>query len=366
MKLRHSLPIYFLASGATSSHLSVVRSIRRASPTWTALSPSEVILDVLKISPGYELDDPGAPPNTFLTDFITATAHRAVFGAMSEIDDREFTVSYTGSLDPTNYLLDKMQFEFDLLSTTLSRVEGVERPLLLSQIACDDLESGREVFSRFMVSEPVDELCINKMSSQHVPWDQRLAYIIDFAISGISTLRNIHTAGVVHGSLSRTSFAQTNQPRYDGEEIFTVLLDFSSACFLTNCTYTPHSPDDPKSLGLFALTHDEHRSKREDLFRFGEILYRMWNEEGYERAMESRLEGLDPTSLQYRQEIINFKKSFETCQVHWLAHEDAAVKAIDDFMAEVKTLEQGETPPYTYLMSLFSSARHSAFSDDSF
>ena len=349
------------------SHLSVVRSLQQRSPSWNAISSSEVVLNVLEISPGYGIDDSALPGDTYLTDVISVTARKVVFGSISELVDREFTISYTGSLDPIDPVLDQLETEYQVLSTLIAHIDGVERPIHLSHIISEELESGREVYSRFMVSEPVDELCINKMSSGHVPWDQRLEYIIDFAISGISTLRNIHTAGLVHGGLSRTSFAQINRPRYDGDDIFTVLLDFSNACFLSNCTQTGVLPsEDPRSLGLFALTQGEDRSIREDMFRFGEVLYRMWNEGGYEAAMQRALVGLEPTSDQYLQGIINFKRSFETAQVHWLAHEDPAVKAIDDYMTAIKELQPGTTPPYTYLMSLFSSSRNIAYSDNSF
>jgi len=366
MKLRLLFAKVYLVALARSSHLSMIRSIQRRTPSWTGLAPSEIILDVLKISPGYDLDDPKAPSGTYITDFIASNPHIAVFGAISDHDGREFTISYTGSFDPTDQILDNFETEFKVLSNLLEHVEGINRPLMLSPIYHDSLESGRDVFSRYMISEPVDELCINTMNSRDISWDHRLEYLMDFAVSGLYTLRELHTAGWVHGGLSRTSFAQRNEQVFRTAQVFTVLIDFSNACALANCSQPTTAPQDPISVGLFALTQGEHRSIREDLFRFGEVLYRMWNEQGFERELERAIIGLEPTSPQYKHAIIHFKSSFETSQVFWLAHEDPELKALDDYMHTVRKLKAGEMPPYTYLLGLFSSAKNRDTSFNSF
>ncbi len=119
MKLRFLFGNVFFIALARSSHLSMIRSIQRRTPSWTGISPSEIILDVIKISPGYDLDDPRAPSGTYITDFIASAPHIAVFGAISDHDGREFTISYTGSFDPTDQVLDNLEIEFKVLSNLL-------------------------------------------------------------------------------------------------------------------------------------------------------------------------------------------------------------------------------------------------------
>ena len=313
--------------------------MRNKIPNWASITPTEIVTDILGIGPGTEIEYIPSSLDIRLLDYLDHTDQRVTFRGLSSNGNIGYLVSLTGGLENSSPEFENLAREYDSLTNKLSNIPGIIRPLYLSPIDVEELENRRLVYSRYMVSNAVEGLCTNMVWSRDIPWEQRLEYVVNFAISGLSTLTALHRAGWVHGRLSRSSFADKNEPMY-GEDIFTVLMDFSNACFI--------SSGDCASQG---------RSPRDDLVQFGDILLRVWNEDGYERNLAMYTNNYHESSPEYQEALVAFKNMISTEQIFWLSHEDPESKAIDDFLEAVRSLGPDDIPPYTYLKSLFLDVR---------
>jgi len=315
------------------------------------------------------LDNIPNQPNLYIDDELAETSRGIIYDGGIETDlehARECTISI--GIDAHEMGTDSLTIEeeFSLLRSDLLGLTGIMKAEILYPLGMETLESGRIIFTRIMVMEPIGNMCSVVAAGMNTMREDKMEYLADFAISGIRTLQGLHKRGYVDGGIGLGSFAHNFRDIPETEPIFTLLMNFEKAKKLPE-SMPAFYPENPREIfmpsiesGFFCLVNGEY-TKRDDLYMFGQLLYRMWGNEGYVRAFHEDTNGHEIGSESYTMELFNFKKHYASTRSQWLAHEDPLAKSIDDYMNTVKSLSPGLDPPYEVLVSSFTSLKDDSY-----
>jgi serine/threonine protein kinase len=238
-------------------------------------------------------------------------------------------------------------------AAVLSQLQGAKGVPQIFHVSL--LLSSGDLDSRFMVLQNLGGNVFTMF--EDINMHRRRRALMQFAIGATEALRDVHTRGWIHDSLSMDSF-------YYGPDGTTIMLvDFESAKRWHSYPPRPEnrtpdgawgSDDDPVHIGVFELA-GSRVAPRDDLLRLAEILYILWDENAYTTVLDTFIDEEDRESPEFIEALILFKKALPGgLLTRHLGQEYAAVPhQVEDFMRFVMSLEYDEDPDCDQLIELF-------------